>query len=150
MTQPAIIREYQSEDEYEVLNLFRLNTPKYFAIEEEGDLKRYLNSEIEFYYVLLFKGQMIGCGGINFSADKKTAFISWDIIHPEYQGRSFGSQLLQHRINKIHAMSRIQEIVVRTSQFAFKFYEKQGFKLVQKVNDYWAEGFHMYKMKYIE
>lgn len=46
------IREYRPEDKKAVMHLIRLNTPAYFAEEEADDLSRYLDWEIELYYVL--------------------------------------------------------------------------------------------------
>src|SRR5699024_10413045 len=123
MPHTITIREYKTEDEKDVINLLRLNTPKYFAKEEEKDLREYLNSKIEHYYVLLYQQKLVGSGGINYSKDRKTAFISWDIIHPEYQNMSLGRQLMKHRIAKLNTVLTIKEIIVRTSQFAYKFYE---------------------------
>ena len=79
---------------------------------------------------------------------KTTGKISWDILHPEYQGKSLGSQLLKHRIGKLKSIDSIQKIIVRTSQLAYKFYEKQGFVLNEIKKDYWAKGFDMYSMEY--
>ncbi len=148
MTNLITIREYEPNDKDEVLNLIRLNTPEYFAVDEEEDLKNYLDNEIELYYVLLYDGKTVGSGGINFSDDQTTGKISWDIIHPGYQGKSLGTKLLKHRIDKLNSVKRIQKITVRTSQVAYKFYEKQGFELFEIKKDYWADGFDMYNMEY--
>ena len=143
-----IIREYLPADKDAVMNLIRLNIPDFFAAEEESDLSKYLEKEIEFYYVLLVDGQIVGCGGINFEDNKTTGKISWDILHPQYQGKSLGSQLLKYRIEKIKVIDSIQKITVRTSQLAYKFYEKQGFELNEVKEDYWAKGFDLYRMEY--
>lgn len=129
MNNLIIIRAYEPADKSSVMNLIRLNTPEYFAPAEEIDLDNYLDHEIELYYVLLFDGKIVGCGGINFVDDKTTARISWDILHPEYQGKSLGSRLLEHRINILKSIRSVRKIIVRTSQLAYKFYEKQGFEL---------------------
>jgi len=142
------IREYELNDKDEVLNLIRLNTPEYFAVDEEKDLKRYLENEIELYYVLIYDEKIVGCGGVNFTDDKTIGKISWDIIHPDYQGKSLGTKLLKHRIDKLHSIDSVQKITVRTSQVAYKFYEKQGFELFEIKKDYWADGFDMYNMEY--
>ena len=131
MTNLVIIRAYEPKDKKEVINLMRLNTPEYFAIEEEDDLNNYLETERELYYVLLYDQKLVGCGGINFADNNTTAKISWDIIHPDYQGKSLGTQLLKHRIDILNAIGGIQKITVRTSQVAYKFYEKQGFELFE-------------------
>lgn len=148
MNNSITIREYKSIDKSSVMNLIRLNTPEYFAPEEENDFSNYLDNEKELYYVLLFNEKIVGCGGINFAENKTIGKISWDILHPEYQGKSLGSQLLKYRIEKIKAIDSIQKITVRTSQLAYKFYEKQGFELNEVKEDYWAKGFDLYRMEY--
>lgn len=38
------------------------------------------------------------------------------------------------------------KIVVRTTQFGFRFYEKVGFQLENVEKDFWAQGFDLYQM----
>ena len=142
------IREYEINDKDQVMALLRLNTPKYFAPEEETDLSNYLDNERELYYVLLYDRKVVGCGGINFDEDQTIGIISWDILHPEYQGKGLGTELLKYRIQKLKTVDRLKKITVRTSQVTFKFYEKQGFELIQITKDYWADGFDLYQMEY--
>ncbi len=129
MNNSITIREYKSIDKSSVMNLIRLNTPEYFAPEEENDFSNYLDNEKELYYVLLFNEKIVGCGGINFAENKTIGKISWDILHPEYQGKSLGTRLLEYRIEKLESIKSVQKITVRTSQIAYQFYEKQGFEL---------------------
>jgi N-acetylglutamate synthase-like GNAT family acetyltransferase len=107
-----------------------------------------LETERELYYVLLNDQKIVGCGGINFADINTIGKISWDILHPEYQGKSLGTKLLKHRLDKLNSINGIKKITVRTSQVAYKFYEKQGFELFEIKKDYWAEGFDMYNMVY--
>jgi ribosomal-protein-alanine N-acetyltransferase len=148
MTSLITIREYEANDKNDLINLIRLNTPEFFSTDEEKDLNKYLETERELYYVLLYDGKIVGCGGINLADEETIGKISWDIFHPDYQGKSFGTKLLKHRIDKLNSISSIQKITVRTSQVAYKFYEKQGFELFEIKKDYWAEGFDMYNMEY--
>ena len=62
-----VIREYEPADKEAVMELLRLNTPRYFAPEEAADLDAYLERERELYYVLLHEERIVGCGGINFA-----------------------------------------------------------------------------------
>ena len=142
------VREYTIDDRETVLNLLRLNTPHYFSPEEEKYLVHYLDHEIEFYYVIEVERQIVGCGGINVFEEENLARISWDFLHPEFQGKGLGTKLLEHRIEKIQSMKHIKTIIVRTSQMAYKFYEKSDFQLTELVKNYWAEGFDLYKMEY--
>lgn len=142
------IRPYKPEDATRVLHLLRLNTPAYFAHEEEKDLADYLAHEREEYYVIECDGLLVGSGGINFAENGTVGRISWDILHPDYQGRSLGTQLLQYRVRRLCATAGVRKITVRTSQLAYKFYSKQGFQLIGIVKDFWAPGFDMYFMEY--
>ena len=144
----TVLRSYKSEDKEALLNLIDLNIPNYFAPSEKLDFQNYLEKAIELYYVLLYEDKIIGCGGINFEEGKKVGIISWDMIHPEFHGKSFGTQLLQHRLSKLISMKTIKKVVVRTSQITYKFYEKQGFVLKEMIPNYWAEGFDLYFMEY--
>jgi ribosomal-protein-alanine N-acetyltransferase len=145
---PMKIRPYTPADKNFILDLFRLNAPRYFAPEEELDLIHYLDNETELYFVIEEEGKVIGSGGVNFAEKKTIGKISWDIMHPDYQGKSYGTQLLQYRLDKLKAMKSIKTIIVRTSQVAYTFYQKHGFVLVEVLKDFWAKGFDLYKMEY--
>ena len=142
------IREYNEKDQPVILDLLRRNTPRYFAPEEEADLVHYLDHETEYYFVLEYNNEIVGCGGINIVDEGATGRISWDMLHPDYQGKGLGSILLNHRVQKLQAMPRVKAITVRTSQLVYKFYEKNGFELVEIVKDYWAPGYDLYRMVY--
>lgn len=103
------IREYMPENKEAVMDLIRLNTPAYFAPEEEEDFSRYLDNERELYYVLLWDGKIVGCGGINLADHQTTGRISWDIFHPQYQGRSLGTRLMQYRIEKLESIGTVRK-----------------------------------------
>ncbi|MCP1995937.1 GNAT family N-acetyltransferase [Flavobacterium sp. HSC-61S13] len=147
MPNPSIIRPYHPCDQPELLVLFDLNIPQYFSADEREDLIDYLNHHIERYFVLELDGKIAGAGGINFSKDKTVGKISWDLFHPEYQGKGLGSQLTQYRIELLKQLDHVQTISVRTSQVAYVFYQKMGFELLEVVPDYWAKGFDLYRMK---
>lgn len=148
MNDHCIIRPYIKSDKKVLLNILKLNTPKFFSPKEEKDFIYYLDNKIEYYYVIEFNNQVVGGGGINFTDDKLTGKISWDLINPEFQGKSLGSKLLNYRMEKLKEFNNVQQIIVRTSQVVYKFYEKLGFTLFEVVEDYWAKGFHLYNMKY--
>ncbi|MBW7469364.1 N-acetylglutamate synthase-like GNAT family acetyltransferase [Pontibacter aydingkolensis] len=142
-----MIRLYTEKDKVEVIELLRLNTPLYFAPEEESDLIHYLNHEIEDYFVVEENGRIVGSGGINYFPDAGLTRISWDIIHPEFQGKGIGKKLLLHRIAKIKSNPSINLIQVRTTQLVYKFYGKAGFRLETTEKDFWAKGLDLYQMK---
>ena len=141
-----IIRPYTPADDDAILELLRLNTPQYFAESEETDLLDYLSNHIDHYYIVEIDSRIMGCGGFNRTPDGKSGVLSWDIIHPGSQGKGIGRTLVQHRINAMRELG-VENIGVRTSQHAYKFYEKMGFTLKKVVKDYWAPGFDLYDME---
>lgn len=141
-----MIRPYHQKDQAQLIQLLRLNTPQYFAPSEEEDFIDYLQNIAEHYFVMEEAGQVIACGGFNCFEAEATARISWDIVHPDSQGKGLGKALTLFRINEIKKQPNIQHIVVRTSQLAFQFYQKLGFTLEKTEKNYWAKGFDLYHM----
>ncbi len=142
-----MIRAYSESDKPEVIKLLQLNTPEYFDPSEEIEFIDYLDNKIEDYFVVLRKSKIVGAGGINYFPDENTSRISWDIIHPDFQGKGVGKELTQYRIELIKMNSKkIELIVVRTTQLTYKFYEKMGFVLDKIEKDFWAKDFDLYQM----
>lgn len=138
------IREYNQKDKDAVIEILRLNTPAYFSPDEEEDLKHYLEEEIEHYYVIEIDNNVVACGGFNLLDGGIRAALSWDIIHPGYQGKGLGTNLTKFRIQRIKEIETVKTISVRTSQFVYPFYEKCGLILREVKKDFWAEGYDMY------
>ncbi len=141
-----MIRHYIQADDNHLLKLLALNTPKYFADNEKEDYASYLANEVEDYYLFEHHGMIIGAGGINYFKDKRKAYLSWDLVHPEHHKKGVGSQIMHHRLNRIKQNIDIDTVVVRTSQLADKYYEKFGFVLINTSKDYWGKGFDLYEM----
>ncbi|MEL6810376.1 MAG: GNAT family N-acetyltransferase [Bacteroidota bacterium] len=141
-----MIRAYQDNDKDRLLELIKLNVPRYFAPDEIADFETYLTQDREDYFVVEDNSVVIGCGGINYVIEDATAYISWDIIHPNFHGKGIGGQLVHFRIAHIQEKASFHTVVVRTSQRTYKFYEKQGFELKSVKKDFWAPGFDLYYM----
>lgn len=103
-----IIRPYTPRDKAAVLELIKLNTPKYFAPTEIYDLENYLEGKIEDYFVVEDNNEILGSGGINYFYKNKAARISWDIIKPSAQGKGIGTMLTKHRIELLNKRSWLE------------------------------------------
>lgn len=148
MIENLTIREYILNDKDKVLAILKLNVPEYFAESEIQEFEDYLKYKIEQYFVAAMGDEIIGAGGINFEDNGKSAKISWDFIDPKFKGKGVGQSLLKYRVNFIKSNYNAVTIKVRTSQLAYKFYEKNGFSLKEIEKDYWATGFDLYSMTY--
>ncbi|TXK33890.1 GNAT family N-acetyltransferase [Pontibacter qinzhouensis] len=142
-----MIRPYTPTDNEFLLELLRCNTPAFFAPSEEQDFVEYLAHHAQFYFVVEEAGKILGSGGFNWFDDGRIARISWDIIHPDFQGKGIGKELTLFRLNEIRKNPAVRLIVVRTTQLVFPFYQKLGFSLEKTEKDFWAEGFDLYQLK---
>ena len=143
-----MIRPFKQEDRPQLISLLKLNTPDFFDPAEEKDFALYLEQHAEDYYVVEERGKIIAGGGINYGFDKgRTARLSWDLVHPGRHGSGIGSQLVRHRLEQNKKEPGVDQVVVRTTQLVWKFYEGFGFRLQKKEKDFWAPGFDLYEMK---
>jgi N-acetylglutamate synthase-like GNAT family acetyltransferase len=147
MKEGISIRPYVDSDKQHVIELIRLNTPAFFATEEAEEFTYYLENELEHYFVVTKDNLIVGCGGYNLEDKQREGIISWDIVHPEFQGKTIGATLLSYRIAELKKIKSLQIIRVRTSQLVYGFYKKHGFRLVEVVEDYWSEGFDLYGLE---
>src|SRR5690554_2947306 len=74
------IREYNIKDKSKLIEILRLNIPKYFHESEIEDFSSYLENKIEKYFVSELNGEIVGSGGVNFEDNYKIGRISWDFI----------------------------------------------------------------------
>lgn len=139
------IRQYKKSDKEPLISILQSSIPRYFAQEEKSDFVEYLDTHIEQYFVAECDAVVVACGGINYFDDHVK--ISWDIVHPDYQGKGIGGLLLKYRINRVKEENKVRKIVVRTSQLVYPFYEKYGFSLVEVKPDYWAVGYDLHTLQ---
>jgi ribosomal protein S18 acetylase RimI-like enzyme len=140
-------RPYKTTDFDVMLHLLEQNTPGFFAKEEREDYVHYLKEKREDYFIAVMQGRTVAGGGINYFPEEHVARISWDVVHPEFQGVGIGTALLKYRLLKIRKTPDIHTLVVRTTQLVYKFYENQGFKLKKIKPDYWSAGYDLYYME---
>lgn len=144
---PYLIRPYHPKDKDFLIDLMKLNVPRYFDESEIQEYIHYLENEIEEYFVIEEQGDIIGFGGINYFPQEGIARLAWDAVHPGYQAQGLGRQLVQHRITHIKKQAGIKKIIVRTSQLVYPFYKKMGFQLKKIQKDFWAEGYDLYQLE---
>ncbi len=142
----CMIRKFTHADTKAVVALLEMNVPLYFAHSEVADFKEYLQNHLEDYFLVEKYGLLVGAGGTNYDITPSgLARVSWDFIHPDYQGKGIGSILLQHRLSQIKEKC-VPKVEVRTSQLAYKFYQKNGFEMIRVEKDFWSKGYDLYLM----
>lgn len=131
-----------------LLELIRLNTPQYFARYEEEEFKDYLETKTELYYIFEHDGHVVAGAGVNFSEDKKEAFMSWGMVHPNLHGKGIGTIMTNYRLQVLQKTEGLEKITLKTSQKTSAFYEKLGFDTKFTKKDFWSEGLDLVQMEY--
>jgi len=71
------------------------------------------------------------------------------IISKQYQNKGYGSHLLKYTLNKIKEMNNIEVIVLNVNsknKVAIGLYQKFGFRIVQKIENYYRQKKSAYLM----
>jgi [ribosomal protein S18]-alanine N-acetyltransferase len=137
---------YMPSDLEMVIELFRENVPAFFHDSEETQLRLYLETFPDTYFLLKDDG-LVACGGFTIEPGSGVARISWDFVKPSLHGKGYGSILLNYRIARIREISATDRIEVYTSQLAFGYYQKHGFQVTSSEKDYWAKGYDLVSME---
>lgn len=143
------VRPYKATDSQQLVRLFELNTPAYFDPSERSEFEAFLETNPKHYFVVEEDGNILGCGGFDVLENGTKGRLVWDFLHPTAQGKGYGTQLINHCLEELMAIETIKTIDVRTSQFAYTFYARFGFELIEIEEDYWAKGFDLYYMKLV-
>ncbi len=99
--------------------------------------------EIEHFYVLEKQKPKEIIGFVIFGVFSiKTAHLMILAVHPDYQRKGFGSQLLEKTIAtiKLTPIKSIRLEVKTTNLPAIKFYEKYGFKKITTIKNYYDDN----------
>ena len=140
------IRYYRPEDKNLLTEIFRKNTPVFFAREEEDEWARYIEAHADTYLVLEKDKKLLGAGGYCLSDDPAVGYLTWVFVNPTVKGKGMGRKLMKMCIDRLSNIPSVQSIEVKTSQHAFHFFEKLGFAVVKVKKDYWADGLDLYQM----
>lgn len=149
MDSGIIFRKYEPGDFTALEEIFFSNVPLYFGKEEWPDFAEFLKSDIGTdccYDVVLLNGKIIGAGGVAKKDDGRVV-MCWGMIDKKAHKKGFGKALLEHRIDLAESTYPGKLIEVDTSQHAFGFFEKYGFRTTGVEPDYWADGLDLYKME---
>lgn len=142
------IRPFKTTDNELLIGIFNHNTPKYFAQHELNEFLSYLQTpHASTYFVVEENGRIIGGAGYEIRKSDTSGRINWIFLHPDYKSTGIGRQVVEQLIQLIKADTSVNKLVVRTSQFAFVFFEKLGYKTLQIEKDHWAPGLDLYLME---
>jgi [ribosomal protein S18]-alanine N-acetyltransferase len=152
-----LVRPYKKEDRAACIEIFRSNTPFYFADIElpyyehwldgqgEGQLA-YDETSAEHYYVIHHDGRILACGGFYIPKGERRANMVWGMVDSSLHKKGIGRQFLEYRIAQIQSLYPGYIISLDTTQHTYKFFEKLGFTVTTITPDHYTKGLHRYDM----
>jgi ribosomal protein S18 acetylase RimI-like enzyme len=94
------------------------------------------------YYVLLFGEKPIGVSGLYYDYEdpKDILWMDYFAVSSEFQRHGFGTLMLEN-LEKVCREKKVKRLCVfaETGQ-AVNFYEKNGFKIFGRLEDYYGKG----------
>ena len=119
------IRHWQPSDASTCMALYRLNAPGRFPTEVEKDFEERLTKNDHPMLVIELDDRVIACGGN--SSKKDVAWLSYGLIHPDFQRQGIGRLLLLSRLARFDITQGIPVSICAVAD-SVGYYEQFGFK----------------------
>jgi len=142
-----MIRPFIQADKDTLIEIFKLNTPQNFDTKEVADFIEYLDNYSDTYLTLEHEGKIVGGTGYYLKETDKSGRITWIFFHPNYAGLGLGRQAIEYCLTALKQNPKVEKLVVTTSQLAYKFFEKFGYRLTRIEKDFWGLGLDLYEME---
>ena len=127
MASSLTIRAYSSADEAAVIDVWRLcclTRPQNNALL---DIERKLKVNPELFLVGLFDGRVVSTAMVGYEGHR--GWVNYLGVHPAYQRRGFGRQLMEFAEEKLLALGcpKINLQIRKDNLGAVQFYERIGY-----------------------
>lgn len=143
-------REYTPSDLEGCLEVFDSNIPEFFSQPEREDFINFLDDLPGRYGVVVDgSGRIVGCGGVATSrTDPHGANLTWGMVHRSLHRNGIGRVLTQERLAWAAQLPNVSVVSLNTSHLTEAFYEKFGFRTVQRIPNGYREGLDRCDMEY--
>ena len=142
-----MIRPYKPTDKGKLIEIFKLNTPKYFDKSEVQDFENYLEQKGKTYLTIELAHGIVGGTGYYVNESDKSGRITWIFFDPKYSGQGLGKKSVEHCLMLLRKDDGVEKFLVTTSQLAYKFFKKFGYDIIRIENDHWGPGLDLYEME---
>jgi ribosomal protein S18 acetylase RimI-like enzyme len=141
-----IYREYTNAERAACLAIFDSNAERFFSPGDREDFATFLASPPGFFGVLEDdQGAILGCGGIGVRPG--SAVLTWGMVHASRHGQGLGKLLLLSRLRRLVDMPGVEKVVLNTSDETVGFYEKMGFRVLERIPDGYRTGLDRVQME---
>jgi hypothetical protein len=128
------IRPYLAEDRAACLGVFDSISPAPPS-SDRTRFEMFLGNPDGPFFVLQHENAVIGCGGYTVAPGQQSAHLVWGLIRSDSQRQGLGRFLLMYRLREIGKLAGIERVLVETPRAVARFFEGQGFKIVNVDGD---------------
>lgn len=141
------IRRYQSSNQKALVEIFKNYIPSDFAPDEIHDFTNHLANHGHTYFCFEADHRIIGGIGYQLTHDDSIGRIKWILFNPKFAGKGLGSQAVKYCLSELLSKTTASKSVITTSQLAYRFFEKFGFRLLKTEKDFWGKGLDLYQLE---
>jgi len=142
-----MLRPYINSDKEKLTEILNLNVPEFFDLKEVDDFISYLEIKSDTYFTIENENEIIGGVGYEIRESDKSGRINWIFLHPDFSYTGQGRRAVEHCLIILRSDPIVEVLKVRTSQLAYEFFGKLGYKLTHSEKDYWAKGLDLFEME---
>ena len=135
----AVIHVIRSFDPFDA-RLAGRTLDHYFNEEEDDEVA---DNKI---YVGTFEGKVVAVGGYfrDYYGTRRSFWLGWFYVHPDYRNRGFGHKLL-NKVERELRGKKVKKLFVETSSdriysHTVRLYLENGFRLEGTLRDYYTRG----------
>lgn len=140
-------RPYRVQDRGRCVAIFQTNEPYYFRDHELKEFTDFLDSCSSDYFVILYEGELIGCGGFGIASGSDVADLCWGMVDREQHGKRIGAYLLLTRLHAIATSTEAKFVRLATCQHTEGFFHRYGFETQSILPDGFALGLDQVEMR---
>lgn len=146
------IKTYTLTDKEYIIEIFKSNCPKYFDSNDLPDLIDFLDNYADHNFkVLLYKNEIIGCGGYYVNHANKVFGIAWvmfkrfSVGHSNF--RKIAALFFNHTLNNIEDEKLDFDIIINTTQLLEKTFNRFDFRTEKIIKKGFGANLDHYVMR---
>lgn len=128
------------------LAVFDRNLPEYFHEQEREEFAAFLDAPAGAYFVVEHEGAVVGCAGYVLE-DAELASLTWLMVRRDLQRSGLGKFLAFSAMRRLSRDADPAMLRLHTTPAVSGFFEKLGFRVVERIADGIAPGLDRVEMR---